>query len=176
MQRLAFAQNFYFSVNSEPLCLRFEALYRLFHRVAAQAEGPIVHRHHLLGSKFDEGAHRLFRAGVHGAVGVWKIGTYGQEGNFGFEFCADLAEAVEVSGIARVVDRLAAALDDISAVATGGVAKHSCSPMLAGSHGYGEALYFNLFPPCQAVNPREAKALHEILYAARHHDLGSLAG
>ncbi len=173
---LAFFEDFYLMGEAEPEGLGLEALDGLVDGFAAEAEGAEVHGHHAGGAYFYKGSQGLFGAGVDGTVGVGKVSADGEEGKLGPEFCADFAEAVEVGGVAGVIHGMAAALEDVSAVASMGVAKHACAPMFARGHGDPEIFEFKRLPPFEGMHFGKAGAGYEVLDAVRHDDLRGASG
>src|ERR1700733_2119602 len=172
----ALFEDFYLIFNVEPGRFCSEAFDGFIHGLAAEAEGSVVHRNHLLCAKLYEAADGLFGAGVHGAVSVREIGAYGKQGDLGMETVADLAEAVEVGGVAGVVDGLACGFNDVAAVTAVGVAEDARAPVAAGGHGYLQALHGDGFPPFETMDCGEAESFDQIFDAAWNDYLGRAPG
>src|ERR1700674_4184713 len=91
-------------------------------------EGPEVHRDHVLRPHFNKTAQGIFRAGVHGAEAIRVVGSDGKQRDFGTETLADLGEAAEVGSVSRVIDRVAAVVEHVSAIAAMHIANDPCAP------------------------------------------------
>lgn len=105
---------------------------------------------------------------MNAAEGLGVVGANGEEGDFGGEPLADLLEAIEVGGVAGVVDGASAGLEQEAAVAAVAVAQDSGAPVLAGGEGDAEGAASEGLPPFEFDDAVEAEAAGEVSDAPGH--------
>lgn len=112
---------------------------------------------------------------MHAAVAIREVGADREKSDIGREAAANLGEAVEVCGVAGVIDGVVVGSDDVASEAAVGVVEHARSPVATGSHGNAEAGDVEALPPLHGVAAAETKVGDEIFNAVGNDDLGSAA-
>ena len=74
------------------------------HGFAAEAEGAVVHGDHGVGFEVADGLECFLGTGVDGSVAIREVGADGEQREGWREAAGDFVEAVEVGGVAGVVD------------------------------------------------------------------------
>ena len=98
-----------------------------------------MHGDHGVGAEVEEGLEGFFGAGVDGSIAVGEVGADGEQRDLGVEAVGDFVEAVEVGGVAGVVERGGAGGgEDVAAEAAVGVGEHARAPVFGGGGGDGE--------------------------------------
>ncbi len=145
---------------------------RLAHGFAAQRERAEVHGDEgACGAEVEEGLQGLFGAGVDGAIAVGEVGTDGQQRDLRLQAMADLFETMEVGGVAGVVDAVAAAAQDVTAVVTVGVVEHARAPVAAGRHDDFDLLFNRVgfegggLPPFEFGDAAEAEFFDQVAHS-----------
>lgn len=152
---------------------------RFAHGFATEGEGAEVHGDEGAGgAEVEVGLESVFRAGVDGAVAVGEVSTDGQKGDLRLQTAADLAEAVEVGGVARVVEGMTGTGDAVAAEEAVGVREHAGTPVFGGGEGDFDAgvravaaTQIGGLPPFEFGDQAEAELADEIGDALRNDDL-----
>ncbi|MCU1285469.1 MAG: hypothetical protein JWO13_1819 [Acidobacteriales bacterium] len=101
------------------------------------------------------------------------IGADGKQGDFRFQAATDLSEAVEVGGVAGVVNGFGARANDVAAVSAMCVMDHACAPVPGGNVSDGEVpAELDFVPPLELDNFAESEGTHKITDPVRNDNHG----
>ena len=148
---------------------RFHPAGRFVKRLEGQLEGAMVHGNQPLRLEIVEGLDRLIGPHVDLAEGFWVVGPDGQQGQLGLEALADFMEPGEIGGIARVINRAPAVLQDEPAPAPVFISQGPGSPVLGRNEGHLPVVVAEAFPPFQFDDAAETQTLGQGRAAPGHH-------
>src|SRR5207302_1704627 len=132
-------------------------------------ERAVVHRHEPLRAQVMEHSHGFVRSHVYLAKRIGKISADRQQGDFGFETCADFLKAVKIGAVAGMINTAASVFQNEPAVATMIVPQYAGAPVFAGRQSHFPVAARETFPPFEFDDAIEAQAVSQVVHAPGHH-------
>lgn len=113
----------------------------------AEGEGGVVHGDEGVGAEVEKGLEGLFGVEVDVSATGSVVGADGEEGDVDVVAGADGFEAVEVGGVAGVVDGVGGSLGEEAAVVAMGVVSEAGAPVMGGGVDEGKVFVELMFVP-----------------------------
>ena len=129
-----------------------------------------MHGDHQTGTKIQEGPECLLR--VHMALPKFGpvVSADRKEGNIRTQFAADFLKALEVGGVAGVVDGVATEIENVATVAPVEIGDLAGSPMLGGDKSDSGSGKAEAFPPFHLIHLLKAESVDQISHPGGNHN------
>ncbi len=121
-----------------------------------------MHGDHPAGSEIAKCANGVLRTGVNIAERGWIIRTNWQQRDLGTKALSDFMEAIEVGGIASVVNGVLAMRDDVATESAVHIANDTSTPVPGGRMGNGQAAMVMCLPPLEFDDLAETEIGNQI--------------
>src|ERR1019366_7023560 len=162
--------------DAAPLGVGLQTLNRLVYWLVREAKRPVVHGHHPASAQVQEPLYGVFRAGVHSAKGIGMISADGKQRHLRLQALTNLTEAIEVRGVAGVINRMLAGTHDISAITAMHVAHNARTPVARWNVRNLHIAELKALPPVQLNDASIAQVADQVANVPGHDDRRPLAG